>query len=107
VNPATSSQQVSWWPVHEFVAARLQQVEQWPTVGSPEWATLRDDDPVKLAALFDAAQHWALRRETCQQARCDASRQVGEALDWSAPAREINERNDFHAARPWLKRVAS
>lgn len=106
MNPATSSQQVSWWSVHEFVADHLQ-VEHWPMVGTPEWCALPDDDPAKLAALFDAAQHWALRLETCQQARCDTSRDVAEGVNWSALAREINERTDFYAARPWLKRVAS
>ena len=101
-----TSQQVSWWSVHEYVTAHLE-VEQWPTVGTPEWVALPDDDPRKIAAVYDAAQHWALRLETCQQARCDTSRDVADAVDWSALAREINERTDFYAARPWLKRKAS
>ncbi len=75
--------------------------------GTPEWCNLDDDDPRKTAALLDAAQHWALRVETCQQARCDASHAVSGAVDWSALAREINQRTDFYAARPWLKRAAS
>jgi len=33
-----------------------------PTVGTPEWCALGDDDPVKLASLLDAAQQWARRR---------------------------------------------
>lgn len=76
-------------------------------VGTPAWCELADDDPVKLAALFDAAQHHALRVESCQQAHCDASRQVSGAVDWSALAHEINQRADFYAARPWLRRLAS
>jgi hypothetical protein len=76
-------------------------------VGTPAWCALDDDDTVKLAALFDAAQHWALRVETCQQAQCDGSRAVADAVDWSGLAREINARVDFYAARRWLKRVAS
>jgi hypothetical protein len=76
-------------------------------IGTPAWRQLDDDDPVKWAALLDSAQHFALRVETCQQAHCDASRQVGDSVDWSALAREINQRTDFYAARPWLKRVAS
>ena len=103
----TSSRQTSWWSVHEYVAPALARVQSWPMVGTPEWCALDDDDPVKTAALLDAAQHWALRVETCQQARCDAARDVSERVDWPALAREINERADFYAARPWLRRVAS
>lgn len=104
---STSSQQVSWWSVHEHVAPMLEQVGSWPMVGTPAWCDLDDGDPVKIAALLDAAQHWALRLETCQQARCDASREIAGAVDWAALARELDARTDFYAARPWLKRVAS
>lgn len=103
----TSSQQVSFWSVHEHVAPMLSQVRSWPTVGTPAWCVLDDGDPVKLAALVDAAQHWALRIETCQQARCDASREVACAVDWSAVATGSFVHECFYAARPWLKRVAS
>src|SRR6478736_3987189 len=48
----------------------------WPTVGTPQWCALDDDDPAKLAALFDAAQHWGLRIEACQQAYSDASSEI-------------------------------
>jgi hypothetical protein len=93
--------------VHEHVSSLLTSVGHWPMVGTPAWCELADDDPVKLAALFDAAQHWALRVETCQEAHCDASRAIAGALDWSALAREINVRADWYAARPWLRRAAS
>jgi hypothetical protein len=86
---AVNSQQVSWWSVHEHVAPMLEQVQSWPTIGTPTWCQLPDDDPAKLAALLDAAQHWALRVETCQQARADASREISAAADWSAIATEI------------------
>jgi hypothetical protein len=101
-----SSQQVSWWSVHEFVTAHLQ-VDQWPMIGSPAWCLLEDGDPVKLAAVLDAAQHWALRLETGQQAQCEAAREVSAAVDWSALAREELVLNAFYAARPWLRRPAS
>jgi hypothetical protein len=107
VSASVCSQQVNWWEVHTFVASMLAVVDSWPMAGSPQWCELDDDDPVKWAALLDGARHWALRVETCQQARCDASREVSDAVNWSAVAREINQRNDFYAARPWLKRVAS
>jgi hypothetical protein len=107
VNAATSSQQVAWWEVHKYVTARLQQIEHWPLIGTPAWCELPDDDVRKIAAVYDAARHWALRVESCQQAMADAGSEISAATDWSALAREINQRTDFHAARRWLKRVAS
>ncbi len=102
-----ASRSVSWWSVHEFASTVLDQVTGWPVVGSPAWCALADEDPLKWAALIDAAQHWALHLEINQEARAEASRDVAAAADWPAVAREIKQRNDFYAARPWLKRVAS
>jgi hypothetical protein len=90
---------VSWWSVHEFVAPLLDQVGGWPTVDTPAWCVLGDDDPVKLAALLDAAQHWALRVETCQQAKCAASREISAAADWAAIATEIRQRRKVYIPR--------
>jgi uncharacterized protein DUF2742 len=84
-----ASRQVSWWSVHEHAAPLLEAVGSWPTVGTPEWCELDDTDPRKIAALFDAAQHWALRVETCQQSRAEASHAISAAEDWSAIATEI------------------
>jgi Protein of unknown function (DUF2742) len=103
----TSSQAVSFWEVHEYVAPLLATVGHWPTVGTPAWCSLSDDNPAKLAAIFDAAQHWALRVETCQQAHAEASRAISAAADWSAVSREIQQRNSLYKERPWLRRVAS
>lgn len=83
-----SSQQVSWWDVHEYVAPTLAVVESWPMVGTPAWYALDNQDPAKIAAVFEAARHWALRIETCQQARCEAGRDISAAADWSAISRE-------------------
>jgi Protein of unknown function (DUF2742) len=80
----THSQQVSWWSAHEYVAPVLARIGSWPMVGSPAWCALPDDDPAKVAAIFDAAQHWALRLETCQEASCEASRDVSAAADWKS-----------------------
>jgi Protein of unknown function (DUF2742) len=102
-----SSQQVSWWSAHEYAAPLLAEAGSWPTVGTPEWCDLAGSDPRKLAAIFDAAQHWALRLETCQQDQCQASRDISAAEDWSAIGREALILRAFYAARPWLKRVAS
>ena len=102
-----TSQQVSWWTVHEFATARIQQVDHWPMIGTPLWCELHGNDPVKWAAILDAAVHWALRLETSQQAQADAAKAISAGADWPALAREINRRTDFYAARPWLRRAAS
>jgi Protein of unknown function (DUF2742) len=104
VNATVYSQQVSWWSVHEHVAPILARAGSWPMAGSPEWCALADDDPVKLASLLDAARHWALRVETCQVAECEASSDVSAAADWASISRKIKDRNEFYAARPWLRR---
>jgi len=104
---AVSSQQVNWWSVHEFVSPLLDRTRSWPMAGTPKWRALDADDPVKLAALLDAAQHWALRLETCQQAECEASRAISAAADWATISRHIRDEAQFDAERPWLKRVAS
>jgi hypothetical protein len=104
---AVSSQQVNWWEVHEFVAPVLKRAGPLPIVGSPGWCALPDTDPRKVAALFDAAQHWALRVETCQTAECEASQAISAAADWSAVARYIHDETTFYAGHPWLKRKAS
>jgi hypothetical protein len=74
-----SSRQVSWWSVHEFVAGHLDRISSWPMAGTPAWCALDDADPVKWAALIDAAQHWALRAETCQEAECEAPHEISAA----------------------------
>jgi hypothetical protein len=99
------SQQVSFWSVHTFVAGALGQVADWPMVGTPAWCDLGPHEPAKWAAILDAAQHWALRVETCQEAHAEASRAISDGEDWTTISREINRRNDFYAARPWLRRV--
>ena len=82
-----------------------------PTAGQwsahPHGALSPTTDPQKWAALLDAAQHWALRLETCQQARADASKAVADSADWPALSWEIHQRTDFYRARPWLKRVVA
>jgi hypothetical protein len=82
----SGSQQVSWFDVHEYVAAVLARVGTWPAAGTPAWCDLPGDDKRKIAALFDAAQHWALRVETCQAAAAQASHDVSAAADWHAVA---------------------
>jgi hypothetical protein len=93
--------------VHEFVTTKLERVESWPMAGTPAWCALDDRDPAKWAALLDAAQHHALRIETAQETQAQTSRDVSAAADWPAIARETQRRNEFYAARPWMKRIAS
>ncbi|HSS26057.1 MAG TPA: DUF2742 domain-containing protein [Mycobacterium sp.] len=88
------NQQVSWWDVHEHVAPLLAQAGSWPMAGTPEWQQLPASDPRKLAGLLDAAQHWALHVETCQQAECEASQAISAAADWSAIATRIFQRRN-------------
>lgn len=103
---STSSRQVSWWPVCEFVQPYLDAAAPLPMAGTPAWCALDDDDPRKLAAALDASRHHALRMETAQQAMADASRDVSGSADWSRVAREIQQRNEFYASKPWLRRSA-
>lgn len=75
--------------------------------GTPAWRALDDTDPAKWAALLDGGQHWALRIDSCQEATAEASRDISAVVDWPDVARELKGLREFHAARPWLKRVAS
>ncbi|WP_193048195.1 DUF2742 domain-containing protein [Mycolicibacterium baixiangningiae] len=99
------SQQVCWWVVHEFVAPYLERAGDWPMVGTPSWCQLDDSDPAKWAAVLDAARHWALRVDTCQHALADAGEAISAAEDWTKVARIIKGRSDYHATRPWAKRI--
>jgi hypothetical protein len=107
VNPNTphnSSKALSWWSVHEHVQPLLDEVDGWPMVGTPAWCALPDDDPAKLASLLDAAQHHALRVETCQEQQAQASRDVSAAADWPAIGTEMHERARFYCEHPYLRR---
>lgn len=101
------SRQVSWWSFHEYAERLLTEAGSWPMVGTPAWCDLPDDDPRKRAAIFDAAQHWALRIETSQAAMAEASHDISAAADWPAIADHIKTRREFYAEHPWLRREAS
>jgi hypothetical protein len=102
------SQQVDWFSVHEYVAATLDRVCSWPMVGTIEWCDLRADDPRKIAALYDAARHHALRLDTAQRAQIQAGEAISAAGDWSRVARDGLQRAAFLKEHPWMKRqVAS
>jgi hypothetical protein len=95
---------VSWWDVHEHVAPYLAAAGSWPTAGTPAWCALPNGDPAKLAALLDAARHWALRLECCQAAECQASHAISAAEDWAAIGNAIRRHTEFYAEKPYLRR---
>lgn len=100
------SRQVSWWSVHEFVLPLLEQADEWPMAGTPEWCLLDAEDPLKWLALLDAARHHALRVETAQEALADAAKEISIDYDWRAIANEIFQRRSFYTARPYLERIS-
>ena len=87
----TSSRQMSWWPVHEFLTQVLAQANTGPipVAGTPAWMALADNDPAKLLALAAAGEHHVLRCEIAQDATADASKTIAAAADWPAVARCI------------------
>lgn len=104
---AVESQQVSWWPVHEFITALVENLEEsLPWAGTPSWCALADGDPRKLLSLAVAGEHHVLRVEAAQAGRAEASRAVASAADWPAVAREVQQRRAFREAHPWAKRAS-
>lgn len=85
------SQQRSWWPVHQFVEALVQQANYGPIpdAGTPSWCALSDGDPRKLLAVAAAGEHHVLRVETGQMAMAEASRAIAQSADWSTVARRV------------------
>jgi len=50
--------------------------------GTLTWQRLDTTDPVKLAAIFDAARHHILRVDMTQEAMAAASRSVAASTKW-------------------------
>ena len=86
------SRTVDWWAVHQYAEPSLTEVGSWPMLGTLAWQHLPADDPIKLAAVLDAARHWALRIDTAQEAMAEASRSISVAGDWPAVARGMQRR---------------
>lgn len=89
------SQQVSWWPVYEFVTAAVAQANcgPLPAAGTPAWCALADGDPRKMLAAAVEAPHHVLRKETAQAAMADASREISAAANWTTVAQLIRGRS--------------
>jgi len=90
-----SSQQRSWWDVHQFIEAVVQQANcgPIPAAGTPAWTDLADGDPRKLLAVAIDGEHWTLRVETAQIAMAEASREISAATDWGTQAQRIRGRS--------------
>ncbi|SLL18515.1 DUF2742 domain-containing protein [Mycobacteroides abscessus] len=84
------SREVSWWPVHEFVAALVAQLDEpLPTAGTPTWCALSGGDPRKLLALAVAGEHHVLRCELDQLASAEASKVIAAGTDWCRVAHAV------------------
>ena len=85
---------------------RLAAVAEWPLIGTPAWCALDDHHPAKWAAILEGSERNALRLETDQEARAQASHAISTAVDWRAIAQRSAARAAFYEAHPWLKRVS-
>ncbi len=83
-----ASQQVSWWPVHEFVEAL--DLPELPFPGTVAW--LGASDAVKALACIAAAEHYALLLDTRQEHLAAASKAIAAGENWAAVARSIHRR---------------
>jgi hypothetical protein len=99
------SRSVSWWPVHEFLAAVLAQANEAPPMaGTPAWRALADSDPAKLLALAVAGEHHVLRMEIGQEALADASKAIAAVADWPAISREVRQRAEARRSGARIER---
>lgn len=76
-------------------------------VGTVDWQELDAADPVKHAAILDAARHWALRVETAQAMQAEAAKDVSAATNWAAVARSIHARHTRELSRAYVPRKAA
>ncbi len=106
---AIESRTICWPPVHDYVARLAAQFgvdlgDRLPYPGTLAWLALPDDSPAKKVALLRCASERVLHLEIYQESRAEASKAVAAAVDWPAISREIHQRSDFYAAKPWLRR---
>jgi hypothetical protein len=102
-HPRLASKAVDWFLVHEFVMPLLNEVGSWPLAGSPLWAALDDSDPMKLAAIYDAARQHALRIDTLQDEQSQIASVISaagtEEGDWAALRRIVARGNGARIPR--------
>lgn len=96
-----SSQEVQWWPVHQFLEAALAQANNGPLpiAGTPSWTALANDDPRKVFALAAAGEHWVLRTQIGQEIRAQSAEDVHDGADWSQVARQVQRRREIDEIR--------
>ncbi|XTP33444.1 DUF2742 domain-containing protein [Mycobacterium sp. TJFP1] len=96
-----SSQEVSWWAVHQFLSAVVEQVKNTtlPWAGTPAWRELDDTDPRKLLSVAIAGEHHVLRVEIGQEQRAQAAEDVWGGADWSEAARQLPRRREIDKLR--------
>ncbi|QFS89117.1 hypothetical protein FIV07_00085 [Mycobacterium sp. THAF192] len=96
-----SSQEVSWWAVHQFISAVVEQVKNTtlPWAGTPAWRDLDDADPRKLLALAVAGEHHVLQIEIGQEARAQAAEDVHGGENWTEVARQVQRRREIDELR--------
>ena len=94
---------MAWFAVYELVAPLLATIPAWPAAGTPAWQQLEDDDPRKWAAVLDAGIHWALKIDTEQEARAQASQDISTAVDCRSIARRVQQGR----GAAYIKREAS
>jgi len=104
---AVESQQVSWWDTHVFIAELVAHYNNVPVAGTPRWCALDGSDPRKLIAVAIDGVHHVLRKETAQQARAEASRDVCSSADWAFIARSVQRIANLRESRPWMNRAVS
>ncbi|OBF95783.1 hypothetical protein A5773_13875 [Mycobacterium sp. 852014-52450_SCH5900713] len=90
---------MDWWLVHQFVQPLLTEVGCWPMAGTLTWQNLAEDHPAKIAAIYDAAQHHALRVDAAQAALVGAGQDISAAVDWSGFASSSRQRNGIYIPR--------
>lgn len=100
------SQEVQWWPVHQFIEAVVAQANTGPipTAGTPAWDALADGDPAKLLAVAVAGEHHVLRVEVAQSVRAQAGEDVWEGEDWREVAQTVRRRREIDAHREGVRR---
>lgn len=97
---SAQSQEVSWWSVHQFISAVVEQANTaLPSAGTPSWRALDDGDPRKLLAVAVAGEHHALRVEIAQEQRAQAAEDVWGGENWSEVAQQMLRRREIDEIR--------
>ncbi|MEZ0052113.1 hypothetical protein ABIA30_003125 [Mycobacterium sp. MAA66] len=100
----TTTRQVDFLIVHEFVAPILREVPAWPAAGTLLWARLEDTDPAKWAALLDAARYQALDLQIQQEHLDGAAKSIAVSQEWADVRRYSRRRAQAIRAGAYIPR---